>query len=68
MGAALLSDPERIRDILTGMVSAVNIPVTCKIRVLPSLEETLKLVKVSRGPTSDKRGNSHSILDPPTKN
>jgi tRNA-dihydrouridine synthase 2 len=48
MGAALLSDPDNIRRILTGMVSAVNIPVTCKIRVLPSLEDTLKLVKVGR--------------------
>jgi hypothetical protein len=47
MGAALLSQPEKIRKILTGLVAAVKIPVTCKIRILPSLEDTLSLVKVA---------------------
>ena len=46
MGAALLSHPEKIRKILTSLVAAVNIPVTCKIRILPKLEDTLNLVKV----------------------
>ena len=46
MGAALLSNPENIRKILTALVAAVKIPVTCKIRILPKLEDTLELVKV----------------------
>jgi tRNA-dihydrouridine synthase 2 len=46
MGAALLSNPENIRKILTTLVAAVKIPVTCKIRILPKLEDTLELVKV----------------------
>ena len=46
MGAALLTQPEKIRDILTSLVKAVKIPVTCKIRILPKLEDTLALVKV----------------------
>ncbi len=46
MGAALLSHPDKIRDILTSLVGAVSIPVTCKIRILPSLEDTLSLVRV----------------------
>uniref|UniRef100_A0A665T2I4 DRBM domain-containing protein n=1 Tax=Echeneis naucrates TaxID=173247 RepID=A0A665T2I4_ECHNA len=45
MGAALLSDPDMIEAILRKLVSGVSIPVTCKIRVLPSLEETLNLVQ-----------------------
>lgn len=32
MGAALLSDPERAKAILTTLVENVKIPVTCKIR------------------------------------
>ncbi|XP_046568516.1 LOW QUALITY PROTEIN: tRNA-dihydrouridine(20) synthase [NAD(P)+]-like [Haliotis rubra] len=46
MGAALLSNPEKIKEILTTLVSGLSIPVTCKIRILPKLEDTLKLVKV----------------------
>ena len=46
MGAALLSQPDLIVEILTKMISAVKIPVTCKIRILPKLEDTLNLVKV----------------------
>lgn len=45
MGAALLSDPDKIEAILKKLVSGVSIPVTCKIRILPSLEETLRLVQ-----------------------
>jgi tRNA-dihydrouridine synthase 2 len=47
MGAALLSQPEKIRKILTGLVAALKIPVTCKIRILPKLEDTLQLVKAN---------------------
>ena len=48
MGAALLSQPEKIKSILCGLVKAVGneIPVTCKIRILSDLEKTLELVKV----------------------
>ncbi|XP_063333615.1 tRNA-dihydrouridine(20) synthase [NAD(P)+]-like isoform X2 [Pelmatolapia mariae] len=45
MGAALLSDPDKIEAILRTLVTGVSIPVTCKIRILPSLEETVSLVR-----------------------
>ncbi|XP_054632596.1 tRNA-dihydrouridine(20) synthase [NAD(P)+]-like [Dunckerocampus dactyliophorus] len=45
MGAALLSDPDKIKAILGKLVSGVSVPVTCKIRILPSLEDTLSLVR-----------------------
>lgn len=46
MGAALLEEPGKIRQLLTNCVENLNIPVTCKIRLLPELSETLKLVKL----------------------
>ena len=46
MGAALLTHPDKIKAILTALVSAVDISVTCKIRILPKLEDTLKLIEV----------------------
>ncbi|XP_051025033.1 tRNA-dihydrouridine(20) synthase [NAD(P)+]-like isoform X2 [Acomys russatus] len=45
MGAALLSDPDKIEKILSTLVKGTHRPVTCKIRILPSLEDTLTLVK-----------------------
>ncbi|XP_072242606.1 tRNA-dihydrouridine(20) synthase [NAD(P)+]-like [Leuresthes tenuis] len=45
MGAALLSDPDKIEAILKKLVTGVSKPVTCKIRILPSLEETVQLVQ-----------------------
>ncbi|XP_051057352.1 tRNA-dihydrouridine(20) synthase [NAD(P)+]-like isoform X2 [Phodopus roborovskii] len=45
MGAALLSDPDKIEKILSTLVKGTHKPVTCKIRILPSLEDTLNLVK-----------------------
>ncbi|KAM6937850.1 tRNA-dihydrouridine(20) synthase [NAD(P)+]-like [Xenentodon cancila] len=45
MGAALLSDPDKIEAILRKLVTGVSVPVTCKIRILPSLEETISLVQ-----------------------
>ncbi|XP_029464444.1 tRNA-dihydrouridine(20) synthase [NAD(P)+]-like isoform X2 [Rhinatrema bivittatum] len=45
MGAALLSDPDKIELILSTLVKGLSKPVTCKIRILPSLEETINLVK-----------------------
>lgn len=46
MGAALLTQPDQIKTLLTKCVENLNIPVTCKIRLLPELDETLKLVKL----------------------
>lgn len=43
MGAALLTDPQQATDILQKLIETVSIPITCKIRVLPDLEETLQL-------------------------
>ena len=50
MGAALLSQPNKIKTILTGLVNAVGneIPITCKIRILSSIQKTLELVKVRK--------------------
>lgn len=45
MGAALLQKPEKAKEILKSLVAATSIPVTCKIRVLKTVEETLKLCK-----------------------
>lgn len=45
MGAALLSEPEKAFDILSTLVKNVGIPVTCKIRILPDLQDTLRLCK-----------------------
>ncbi|XP_038130179.1 tRNA-dihydrouridine(20) synthase [NAD(P)+]-like [Cyprinodon tularosa] len=45
MGAALLSDPDKIEAILKKLVTGVSVPVTCKIRILPSVEETVNLVQ-----------------------
>lgn len=46
MGAALLTQPHKVRDILTKLVDAVTIPVTAKIRLLPTLSATLELVSL----------------------
>lgn len=46
MGAALLSQPAKIRAILTTLVKNLSIPVTCKIRILPKLEDTLNLCRL----------------------
>lgn len=46
MGAALLSKPDTVRDILTTLVRNVRIPVTCKIRLLERREDTLALVRL----------------------
>ncbi|XP_059402067.1 tRNA-dihydrouridine(20) synthase [NAD(P)+]-like [Carassius carassius] len=45
MGSALLSDPEKIEAILRTLVNGISKPVTCKIRILPTLEDTVSLVK-----------------------
>lgn len=46
MGAALLTQPEKVKEILTSLVENLSIPVTCKVRLLPNLEDTLELCKM----------------------
>jgi len=48
MGAALLSKPEKAAAILKSMVAVADIPITCKIRILPDLEKTIELAKVKK--------------------
>ncbi|XP_011138804.2 tRNA-dihydrouridine(20) synthase [NAD(P)+]-like isoform X1 [Harpegnathos saltator] len=43
MGAALLTNPQQATSILRKLIETVSIPVTCKIRILPNLEETFQL-------------------------
>ncbi|KAI3914302.1 hypothetical protein MKW92_037380 [Papaver armeniacum] len=45
MGAALLSKPELIHDILTTLKRNLNTPVTCKIRLLKSPSDTVELAR-----------------------
>lgn len=45
MGVALLYNLENAKKILTNLVQNVKIPVTCKIRVMPDLADTVKLAK-----------------------
>ncbi|KAL7416592.1 hypothetical protein BDY24DRAFT_336828 [Mrakia frigida] len=45
MGAALLSTPDLLCDILRALVGALYVPVSCKIRLLKTQEETLELVE-----------------------
>jgi len=46
MGAALLSKPETVREILTTLVRNIPRPITCKIRLLKTTERTIDLVKL----------------------
>ncbi|KAJ4964319.1 hypothetical protein NE237_024258 [Protea cynaroides] len=45
MGAALLSKPELIHDILTTLKRNLDTPVTCKIRLLKSPQDTVELAR-----------------------
>lgn len=45
MGAALLAKPELIHDILTTLKRNLDIPVTCKIRLLNSSVDTVELAR-----------------------
>ncbi|XP_067929611.1 tRNA-dihydrouridine(20) synthase [NAD(P)+]-like isoform X2 [Watersipora subatra] len=47
MGAALLKQPELAKEILSELVKHVNIPVTCKIRCLDTLEDTIAFAKMA---------------------
>ncbi|KAF5273555.1 hypothetical protein FQR65_LT04553 [Abscondita terminalis] len=44
MGAALLKQPDKAKAILSTLVQNIKIPITCKIRVLPSVDDTINLV------------------------
>ena len=37
MGAALLTQPDKVQQIVSSLVKSLSIPVTCKIRVLPTV-------------------------------
>ncbi|CAL4063223.1 unnamed protein product, partial [Meganyctiphanes norvegica] len=73
MGAALLTKPDKIKSILSTLVKGLKIPVTCKIRILPTLEETLKLARLIEqcgvaalavhGRTKEERPNSPNHND-----
>ena len=45
-GAYLLEEPEVIRSIVRAMSDNVNLPITCKIRVRNTLQETLEIVQI----------------------
>lgn len=45
MGAALAANIENAKKILTTLVSSLSIPVTCKIRIKRTAEETIEHVK-----------------------
>ncbi|CAF2033922.1 unnamed protein product [Rotaria magnacalcarata] len=67
MGSALLNHPDKVKQILETLVNNLSIPVSCKIRCLPSLEATLSLVRTIattgvhaitiHGRTRDERNN-----------
>ncbi|XP_070387131.1 tRNA-dihydrouridine(20) synthase [NAD(P)+]-like [Dermacentor albipictus] len=46
MGAALLTQTDKVKAILTALAQNTELPVTCKIRVLEKLEDTLALGKL----------------------
>ncbi|XP_017487305.1 PREDICTED: tRNA-dihydrouridine(20) synthase [NAD(P)+]-like isoform X1 [Rhagoletis zephyria] len=45
MGVALLGQPDKAEHILKTLCKNLSIPVTCKIRILPDLNDTVKLVQ-----------------------
>jgi len=45
MGAALLSKPDTIHDILSTLKRNLNLPITCKIRLLDREQDTVELVR-----------------------
>ncbi|XP_062502006.1 tRNA-dihydrouridine(20) synthase [NAD(P)+]-like [Corticium candelabrum] len=49
MGAALLTNPDKVQEIVSALVKSVSIPVSCKIRILPTIDETVALAKVIEG-------------------
>ncbi|KAF6034689.1 DUS2 [Bugula neritina] len=47
MGAALLKQPDLVKEILTELTSNLSIPVTCKVRCLSTVEETVQFCKMA---------------------
>lgn len=45
MGAALLTQIDKAKEILSVLVQNTKVPITCKIRVFESVDDTLNLVK-----------------------
>lgn len=45
MGAALAANIENAKEILTTLVTSLSIPVTCKIRIRSTAEETIEQVR-----------------------
>lgn len=45
MGTALMADADRAKNILKTLIDNVSVPVTCKVRLLNNLDDTIKLVK-----------------------
>jgi len=45
-GAALLKKPEVIGEIISGLSGSLDVPITAKIRILNSLDETLKIAHI----------------------
>ncbi|KAI6202991.1 DRBM domain-containing protein [Aphelenchoides besseyi] len=48
MGAALLKKPDLVKEMLTSLVSASIVPVSCKIRVLDKLTDTFEFVDMAQ--------------------
>ncbi|CAG8657258.1 13354_t:CDS:10 [Gigaspora rosea] len=46
MGAALLSNPDKLKAILINLVQNCGLPVTCKIRMLSTKEKTIEICKM----------------------
>ncbi|MFH4979024.1 hypothetical protein AB6A40_005733 [Gnathostoma spinigerum] len=46
MGAALLHKPYQVKEILTSLSSVSAVPVSCKIRLMDKLEDSLELVQM----------------------
>ncbi|CAF4133960.1 unnamed protein product [Rotaria sp. Silwood2] len=67
MGSALLDHPDKVKQILETLVNNLSIPVSCKIRCLPTLEATLSIIRIIattgvhaitvHGRTRDERNN-----------
>ena len=45
MGAALLTDLDKACDILKTLVNGVSLPVTCKVRILTEVQESVDMCK-----------------------
>jgi tRNA-dihydrouridine synthase 2 len=45
MGAGLLKTPDVAKSIMKALVENINIPVSCKVRLLPKLKDSLDFIK-----------------------